>query len=404
MGEEQIPFARIAASMRYTTILVVTLTICNGCAARRTSYSQPYRLVETGGTDFLLPPDFSPDSKNAIKTPVPLGRLNQDRLPGKTTDCSVRGKWFSFFPEGKRGGWVAQLPAPDAWYDNELVAHSREQWGRFINRIYDLKSKSCITPEGYEKATDRIRESMPAPAELVFFFRDPLDDRGFVTLGVDSRVFVERSIFRSPGAETAANYAGDIKTYYSVDRRGGTEIGLKLEKTQRSARLPRSALRGLPDAELAHVFGRLGALRLFLFTHYVPPGLTRTALLIGVQNPSDMTEISRRIEKAPEIPCKDLASPVVKCISFEGEVSASAEVRVEVNGKQRYFPIASSVDSVLSSLSSPQRALAWKTLRIRRLFRGKLYEVEFRRDDPEVHKLTLLAGDRISWGSKPISH
>jgi hypothetical protein len=393
----------LAALTAKAALLLVVLCLCGGCAARRAPLAQPYRLLGIGGADFLLPPDFSPKEKQAVTTEVLLGELSKGRPAGQQPGCSIRGRWFSLIRDKKSNGWVAALPAPDAWHSNDFVADIREEWGRFSDEIYDLDSEGCIGPEGYEKATDWIRQSMPAPAQLASFFRDPLNDRGFVALRPDTRLFIERSLFRPPGAETVANYAGEMKVYYSIAQERGGEIGLKLHKIRRSAHLPRKLQEVVPDATLAHHFGRAGAIRLFLLTRYIPPNLKRTALLIGVQNPADMVAVSRKIEKQPKIPCNNLAEAGIACASFDGEVSASVELGVTVNGKEKFVPLGSTVNSILTSLSPNERAEALATLNLRRIFHGKLHSVEFHRNDPEVPKLALVAGDRISWRAKPSS-
>jgi hypothetical protein len=110
-----------------------------------------------------------------------------------------------------------------------------------------------------------------------------------------------------------------------------------------------------------------------------------------------MVEVSRRIEESPEIPCAAMSKPGITCVSFDGEVSASVELGIQVNHKEEYFPPGARSQSVMDSLSEKEQEEAWKSLKIRRLFRGKLYNLEFRRDDPEVRKLALFAGDRITW-------
>jgi hypothetical protein len=212
----------------------------------------------TEGADFLLPPDFSPNAKQPAETTAYLGKLDRDRQDGNSARCSIRDLWFSLERAETGKNWVAELPAPHEWFGNGFVRRSREEWNHFLDQIYDLESSGCITPEGYETATDRIRESMPAPAELASFFRDPLDDRGFIDLGPDTRLFIERSLFRTPGAETETNYAGELKVYYNVLVKRAGEIGLKLQKIQRSAGLKRKAQNGFPDTTLAHSFGKTG--------------------------------------------------------------------------------------------------------------------------------------------------
>jgi hypothetical protein len=384
--------------------LLGALNFCYGCAARRTVVDQHYRLVKVGETDFLLPPDVSPKAEDVVETSVPLGRLSKSPHAGETAECSIRDRWFSLSRDGAGNNWVAQVPAPNAWYSDDLVSHGHQDWNHFLAQIYDLESKGCITPEGYEIATSWVRESLPTPTVFTSLFRGTLDERGFVILKPGIKLIVQRSVYRPAGSATVADYVGEMKVYYSVVRRHGDEIGLELGSIQRSAGLPSIPHEGVLDTKVAHAFHRVGALRLFLLTWYIPSGLHRTALLVGVRNPADMVEISRRIEKMPEIPCSDLASPGVACLSFGGADSAnsaSVELNIGVNGRDEYFPVDSTVASVLNSLPPEEQAAAWKTLRIRRLFRDEYHDLEFRREDPSVSSLVLFAGDQISWGSTP---
>jgi hypothetical protein len=381
--------------------LLVVLNVCYGCASRRTVVDQNYRLVKIGDTDFLLPPDFSLKAGDAVETSVPLGRLAKSPQAGESAECSIRDRWFSLSRDGNGNNWVAQVPAPDAWYSDDFVSHSHQEWNRFLSQIYDLESKGCITPEGFEIATSWVRESLPTPVVFVSLFRGTLDERGFVTLKPGIRLIVQRSVYRPAGSTSIADYVGEMKVSYSVVHRHDDEIGLELGGVQRSAGLSSIPREAVPDTKVAHAFHRVGALRLFLLTWYIPSGQHRTALLVGVRNPADMVEISRRIEKIPEIPCSDLANPGVACLSFGGADSAnsaSVEVNIGVNGGEEYLPINSTVGSVLTSVPTEEQATAWKTLRIRRLFRGEYHDLDFRHEDPSVSSLVLFAGDQISWG------
>jgi len=386
------------------TFLLVALNVCYGCAARRTVVDQNYRLVTIGDTDFLLPPDFSPKTEDAVETSVPLGRLSKNQRAGETEECSIRDRWFSLNSGSNGNNWVARVPAPNAWYSDELVSQSHQEWSHFLSQIYDLESKGCITPEGYQTATSWVRESLPIPAVFASLFRGTLDEHGFVTLKPGIKLIVQRSVYRPASSTAIADYVGEMKVYYRVDRQHGDEIGLELDDIQRSAALSSIPHEAVPDTKVAHGFHRVGALRLFLLTWYIPSGLHRTALLVGVRNPADMVELSRRIEKMPEIPCSDLASPGVACLSFGGADSAnsaSVELNIGINGRDEYFPINSTVESVLNTLPPEEQAAAWKTLRIRRLFRNRYHDLDFRREDPSVSSLVLFAGDQISWGGTP---
>jgi hypothetical protein len=143
----------------------------------------------------------------------------------------------------------------------------------------------------------------------------------------------------------------------------------------------------------------MGALRLFVLTLFVPPNVHRNSVLIGVRRPEDMVRVTQAIKKRPEIPCSELRSEDVACASFSGVVSAGVEMDVMLNGRREHLPIGSTVETALASVPADQRAAALGTLRIERLFRGKYCAVKFSAANPEVPRLALFAGDRISWRS-----
>lgn len=389
----------------FITVAILTLALggWSGCAVRHSVSYERYQLAPVGGTDFLFPPGFSRASSGNLEMHVMLGKLGRIPRPKNISSCSIHGRWFSFYPRGsgKAGNWSATVPGPEAWHHRDLLEHARSEWNRFLNRLDGLYIKGCVSFKGYRQARSIITESIPVPIFYASLFQTSISRAGFVTLKPRMRLFVERSIFRtSGGKETKANYLGDTKVYYRVVAGGRNDVTLKASGNHRSRGLSRKAARQFPaDAMLASRYKRMALIRLFFWTLYVPPGLTRHALLVGVRNPSDMIQVTRRIAENPKIPCRDLASSGIACTSFNGMVNASMEINIRVNGRGKYFSVGSTVWSVLISLPPRKQAAAWKTLRIRRLFQGRYYDVEFRRDDPQVQHLLLIAGDRISWGA-----
>jgi hypothetical protein len=382
---------------------LILLGACCGCAVRRAASFPSYRLTKIDTISFLLPPDFSQKSKDAMKTPVALGNLGGNSVSGRELNCSIQDRWYSLDRRHSDGAWVARLPAPRAWNDQIFVSHSQAYWDRFLAQVNELQSEGCITPKEYEQATNWLEESFPAPVALASLFRDPLGRQGITTLKPGMRLFVERSIFRPESAETVSNYIGESKVYYRVVRRGDGEIGLKLTRVQKSKGLKARTLRRFPDATLEPKFKSMGAIRLFYLTLYVPPALERNGLLVGVRDPKDMNGLVRKIKKDPEVPCTHIEMSNIACASFTGMVSASMEVSVWVNGKREYLPANTTVESLLRSLPSTEWKNVWSSLRIWRMFRGKLYRLEFSRDDPAAHHLVLFAGDRITWRHDSVS-
>src|SRR5271168_3666699 len=161
--------ARILTPRMKGTFVFLALCLCLGCGIRRANFRQPYRLAKFGDSDFILPPDFPPQAASAAATEVSLGKLGEPALAQNTKDCSIRDPWFSL-ESAKRGNWAASLPAPMAWDNEDLVSNARDYWNDFLEQIYGLASKGCITPQGYENATNGVRESMPAPAVFASVF------------------------------------------------------------------------------------------------------------------------------------------------------------------------------------------------------------------------------------------
>lgn len=62
---------------------------------RRPVYPRDYQLAKVAGTDFILPPNYSPQSKNALETPVPLGKLGRSSNAQRSAPCSIHDRWFS---------------------------------------------------------------------------------------------------------------------------------------------------------------------------------------------------------------------------------------------------------------------------------------------------------------------
>jgi hypothetical protein len=379
--------------------LLAILASCQGCASRRVPANQDYRVAEIGDTSFLLPP--APEQPaNALQIQVSLGELGDVPPPRHAGDCTIRGRWFSLYPQGsgKSGNWQALLPLPAAWYDGWLPGQVRSEWDHFLDKVSDIESAGCMSPGAYGATSNLLAESMPSPVTDSLFFRYSLGADGYIKLKPGMRLFVERSIFRNPEEEeTVSNYLGERKIYYEIEGAEGKRLTLTRRGMWSSKGLPADAAGAVADAGLSRQFSGMGALRLFMLTLFVPPNVHRNSVLIGVRNPREMVRVTQAVKKNPEVPCRDLESQGVVCASFEGVVSASVEVNAIVDGHLQYFPIGSTVETALDSVPGESRSTVLSTLRIRRLFGGTYRDVKFSANDSEILKLSLSAGDRISW-------
>lgn len=383
----------------FPVLLIAVAILCEGCAARHASLGEGYRL--TG--QFLLPPDSPKQFNDVQQERISLGDLGAMPVEQPLSKCSIQDRWFSLSPRksGAVVDWTATVPLPAAWHDPDLISNGRSEWLEFFDQMSDLQTVGCISPSGYSMATTMVAESMPAPTVYSLFFRYSFGSQGYVDLVPGMRLFIERSIFRDEAGDTTqvSNYLGERKTYYDVAGSPTRGITLRRHGEWRSKGLPPRAGAEYPDTGLSRQFAGMRELRLFVLTLFVPPQVRRNSLLVGVRNPEDMGSITRTIQKNPEIPCKKMPRGSV-CASFDGVVSASVEMNVVVNGRRRYFPIGSSVETAVASLSPQAQAAALKTLQIQRLFRGAYRNLQFNLANPEVPKLALFAGDRISWKAR----
>jgi hypothetical protein len=373
------------------------LGLCAGCAVRRAASNQRYQLVNVGGADFLVPP--APGASNdALKEEISLGNLGQNAGFDGAADCSIHDPWFSFYRKDS-GGWVTDLPLPAAWQRGNLYSGFRSQWNQFQDQLFDLQNKQCITPTAYFTAGELIAETVPVLANDALFLKYSFGAGGFVTLTSGMRLNIDRSIFRDTpgGAETVATYIGERAVYYQIVREDGNELGLKLTGIHNSSGLRSQSGKQFLDATLTNQFSQAQALRLFLFTDFVPTNERRTALLIGVKNSEELIRATGAITKKPEIPCTELVSSGIDCASLEGTVSMSVDMDVLINGKMNYFPIGSTVQSALNDVPKNKLGAVLKTLHVQRLFRGKYADVSFDPSSEAILKLTLFARDRISW-------
>lgn len=288
---------------------------------------------------------------------------------------------------------------PAAWENSDLFSTIRSDWGNFLDRLYELEQRSCFGPTAYFVALNRISESVPVLVSDALFFKYSFGAGAFVNLTSGMRLHINRSLFRDApgGAETVASYLGERTVYYRIVDKQGNELALRLSGIENSAGRQSKSDRQFQDTRLAQDFSTSRALRLFLFTLFVPNHERRAALLIGAQTPEELTQATAAVAKNPEIPCEQLVSLGVECGSLDGTVSMSVDMDVAVNGKMNYFPIGSTGESVLESIPKPELASALKTLRIQRLFRGKYADLQFDQSNQTFSKIALFAGDRLSW-------
>ena len=83
------------------------------------------------------------------------------------------------------------------------------------------------------------------------------------------------------------------------------------------------------------------------------------------------------------------------CHEFNGAVTVSSEIRVELNGIPKFIATGTTVKEVVSGGSL-------ESLKIQRRFMNSYYDVYFDPRDSHILSLALVGGDRLRW-SKAIA-
>jgi hypothetical protein len=123
---------------------------------------------------------------------------------------------------------------------------------------------------------------------------------------------------------------------------------------------------------------------------------------IGSDDVGKLDELDRELRANPEEDCNDAkASAEVSCFSFDGFVTLSSQVSVELNGKPTFVEWGVRVKDVLPKTWN-ERDLKW--LRVQRRFGADRYlDVKFDRGQANVLALVLVGGDRVTWSKALVS-
>jgi hypothetical protein len=377
------------------SVAVVTslLAACAGCALRRPQSG--YLLSKIDSQYFLLSPDAAASQRDHQTIGIPI--LHGGEAP---VDCSIKGSWFSFSrSSGKQAHWIADTPSASAWETSAGTIDMKEEWRSFENALYGLQQKQCFASvEEYLHVKQRIATSFSAPVEDTLFYRYSYGPGGYVDMAPRMQLRIERDFFDPHGSShTPGDYRGTTITYYDV--LGSAEAGTSLKFLRVEKRSAGSMAFGSnsSDAGLAREFAATSRLRLFLQDLAVSGNAKTPAVLIGGALDQDLNGATRAIENDPGISCKALLPWQITCALFDGVVTVSPMLEVFINGARSYVPIGSKLQFILPNVSTAQRATLIRTLRVERLFQGRVAGVQLPADLEGISQLLLFGEDRISW-------
>src|SRR6185312_16691573 len=119
------------------------------------------------------------------------------------------------------------------------------------------------------------------------------------------------------------------------------------------------------------------------------------ATILSSNDQTALDNVTRRFKTEPDPSCPVLATADVTCITPAPDVSINLEFPVSVNHKQVFVPL----NGVLSDAMQPTARgnTIPATLRIRRLYRGRLRTIKLETASRNLLRFLLMPGDEITW-------
>ncbi len=305
--------------------------------------------------------------------------------------CSVdSGLCRAFLTRGSSPKWNLTLPSWEAWQASLTSGAFPPEFDHFLDELGKLETKGCLSGGAGALLERAVRESVPVMVHDTLHYRYNWQQwEGSVDLEPAMRLRVERAEYTSAG-----KIAGTSTTYYQVERDSHRAIAFRL-LGPKPASIPDDAR---PDRNLATTVRDMFYARLFLSGAHVPNNLRYTALIIGTRAQTRMEEIAKLLKEHPDAGCPQEPLQLAKCMIFRGQVTASVELQVSVNGQQVF---AGPERSVQSLFDEPARPCALRSLRIERRYLNKYVPVEFSSADDSALGLMLVGGDRIVCSAPP---
>jgi len=398
---------------KYAWLCPLLLSLANvGCSVKNpiVSSGASFRLQEFHNDSLL----FSP----AIPKDHPTTGIIRLTLSGRVTGnsgCSASRGPFRIEP-GKSDPPSIEiyLAAPDRWL-GDLEGTNEPDGGAeiealdgFLADVDRLQQDGCFSGAGVS-IRDFILQNIPMrPQESYYNAYGYRLGKGGLDLKPGIRLKIERAYFRPTkiaGEEKygAKTFLGLSTVYFDVVLNSDNKTEFRQLGDIRYSFITdnHSGAEGLRDIAVGHLPPER-RYRIFFYTYLVAEQQKRSAAIIGSDDAGKLDEIDQELRENPEEDCKDTkASAGVSCFSFDGFVTLSSQVSVELNGTSSFVEWGVRVKDVLPKTWN-ERDLKW--LRVQRRFGADRYfDVQFDRGQSNVLALVLVGGDRVTWSKALVS-
>jgi hypothetical protein len=392
---------RLKPAQRLLAALLWMALTSAGCSAKRpiATTGPLFRLELVDGEPVLFPPSIPESNPNnsAINLKMNLPSSNAFRR----ADClAEKGPFRVEFAKKHPDSVLVTLPSTERWIGdlNGLAGPD----GDSITALYvvlaeldHLQQEGCFS-DADSIIRNFILQSMPMePPESLFNYYGYRPNRSGLDLNPGMRLKIERAYFRAAknGEEAQTpDPVGVSFVYFDAKLASNGKIQFRRVGDVRftPASLKNEIQNNGSEFELISILPEF-KYRLVFYTLLVAKEKKLSAAIIGASNASQLDEFDHELRLLPDGGCKNFAStPGVACVEFNGLVTVTCQIRVELNGKSKLIDWGTRVKDLV-----PKESLS--SLTIQRKFMDSYRNVRFDPGDVNVLSLALVGGDRLTW-------
>jgi len=296
--------------------------------------------------------------------------------------AEIRIKPDSYFPAP--GDQRPEEVGPRVYLDSiqNIQAFRRDLQDRVVN--------GCLRSDESQRITRTIAEGFPLPPGISNLIRFGGGGAGFVDLTPDLRLKVVTPVRRSDNTNDVVGYQIAYYRVTSAPTDARVKISFDSASTSESKEAPadESASAQLLAFPVSFRFCRLVFRRALSSSDHL-------ATILSAEDEAALNEVTRQYQMKRDPSCEALSISRATCMTLAAAAAVNLGFSVSVNGKQVFVPLGGSLSNALQPGEPPDEIPA--TLRIRRLFRGRLRAVKFYRGSQDMRGFVLVPGDTITW-------
>jgi hypothetical protein len=368
--------------------LFVGISLLSGCLrTHSSSLGGQYWLKENSSLTLLLPPGLGPSTGKTQISELSLGAFPSNFSPEEiVAHCSIHGLLFELAPSPDHRQWIFQFPSGEGWTAPSAYESAENEWRLFLRQLAERSSAGCFGKDAALSAIqNRLVAAMPFPADEALIFYYSLGSYGLVDLHPGMQIQIESS------TTVAGRITGSDRALLSVQDRSPAGVSLVLKGSRRHLRGDAGAI----GTNVLETFAEYPFLRLILEQVAPETNQKQHAMLLGAKTREASDQLAGTIIRDGERGCVQ-GSPATVCLIFP-DGTPSLLSTVTVNGHAALYAPGVTLARVIGTLSPPTYEKAMETVTVERPYLGNYVTIGFDRNLPEMRKLILINGDRISW-------